>query len=124
MNFKYLTQALRYAFLPTMIVLFLLCLGFFSINNAVNFLISNNGLAITVRLFLAIAELTLIYFLYRYYEKKGIINSGVPTNENNKTHVSSYTHIRDIKEGWKAADTYYWYPTANPNVIVIERKTD
>lgn len=122
MKTKYLFQALRFACLPTLSVLMLLFFGFFSISKTLEFISSNDGLAIAIRVLLFIAEVGLILSMYDYYKKIGereeVLGSGEKSGVG--INVSSRTYVHDIGH-WSYDDKFIMYATTNKDMVLIER---
>lgn len=81
MDFKILGKAMGYMFMPTLGVLLMLLVGFFDPIAMWNFIKSDNGWAIVIRVVLFLAETGLIYVMYQHFLKKDII-------ENAETYIS------------------------------------
>lgn len=79
MKVKAFMMALKFACLPTLSLLVLLFFGFFSISKTIDFISSNNGWAIFLRIFCVILEIALIWFMYNKYLKEECIKSGGKT---------------------------------------------
>lgn len=122
MNIKVLAKALRFACIPTLSVIVLLFCGFFSISKTIDFLQSNNGWAIALRIILAIGEITLIVVMYRQYLKEDIKENALNKYKRTETkQVSYHNSIREILKG-KDDDYYYIFDTEDSNIKIIERE--
>lgn len=120
MKIKYLFQALKFACLPTLSILVLLFCGFFSISKTIDFISSDSGWAIALRVLLVIAEIVLIIVMYLQYEKEGIFEEGGSRRKNGYT-ISSGRSVSDLGAGWRYNDIFKSYSTSNDNIIIIER---
>lgn len=121
-NLKILGRAMGFMFLPTLGILTLLLVGFFDPVAMWNFVKSNDGLAVFVRVILFIAELVLVVILYKRYEKEEMIKN----INNDKDHlrsrkISSSTVVYDLFEQGSYRDSHRIYRTSDDNVIVVER---
>lgn len=119
MNVTALTKALKFACLPTLSLLALLFFGFFSITKTIEFIASDNGWAIFLRIVAFLAEVFLILYFYEEYKKEEIINGIKATN---KGSISSYKEIYKIKNYWSSSDIYIVYETEDSNTVIIKRK--
>jgi hypothetical protein len=138
MNWKVLLKAMKFSLLPTLLTFTLLFLGFMSFTDAFNFLTSNNGWSIFVRISLFIAEMSLIFYMYKRYEidylnelkiqeekerKAKKLNSmtelPVKIFPNSSISYPDYKELRDIFE----CETGYFkfYKTDNDNYILLQR---
>lgn len=119
MKTKYLMQAMRFACLPTLSVLMLLFFGFFSISRTLAFISSNEGLAIAIRVVLFIAEVVLVYIMYKHYEKEDIrIQTGC---DNNGRSISGRKNIYEIFGSEYYDSMFKVYNTNNEDIITVER---
>ena len=123
-NWKIFAKDISFMFLPTVSVLSLILIGFFSWTKFVVFITSDSGWAVFLRIVLAILEIVFVYLMYQYYLKQEIINNGVTnkgniiTNiKNDYTYEYKYFKNRDRIPG----ESYRSYSTANDNIIVLER---
>lgn len=126
MNYKALIKALQFACIPTISVLILLCFGFFSITKVLDFISSDNPLAIALRIILFIAEILLIWWMYDKYNTEDIRNS-LLNNENNNLVTKSFTYSTYIGSAFPNSNhndsdyRYISYHTENKNRILIEK---
>jgi hypothetical protein len=124
-NYKILLKALSFMFLPTLSVLSLILVGFFSWSKFVSFITSDSGFAMFIRIALALGEIFFVYLLYRHYEKEEILNNEVE----NKGRI--------IKEGGYSDNEYQYfkmydrlnhkfrsYATSNSDLVILERYKD
>ncbi len=130
MKTKYLLQALKFACLPTLSVLVLLFVGFFSVTKPLAFISSDNGFAIALRVLLVIAELSLVYYMYKMYEEEDKKQELLKINNENKENLtkgntgkSLYYNESVYKLGkkWTNDDNYLMYETELENMIIVER---
>lgn len=123
MNFKILMQALKFACLPTISILTLLFFGFFSIDKTIEFIASDNGWAIALRVILVIAEIALVWIMYDYYLdiaiKEKLFDS--PESKLKGQKVSWNESTYNLFQG-DSSDAYIKYKTSKENYILIERK--
>ena len=125
MNRKALFMALRFAFLPTAVVILLMMFGLFSITKVFEFISSSHGGAIAIRIALFILEVGLIVFMYEYYKKKLIFEGTIKeplSNKNNGKSISYSEYARDLFRSGNSSDGYTKYTTEDPNLVIIERK--
>lgn len=124
METKYLFQALKFACLPTLSILTLLFFGFFDIAKTIEFISSDNGWAIALRVFLVIAEMLLIYGMYDYYKTEGDkkeIRERTGLTDNDKGNYVSYsTSIYHLHENWGSQCNYKAYIKSD-DIVLIER---
>jgi hypothetical protein len=119
MNTKSLAKALKFACLPTLSLLLLLFFAFFSISKTVEFISSDDGLAITLRIVAFVAEVVLIGYYYAVYVKEEIIKGNTTTS--GKRSVSGRSDLCDLENNWRGNDDYYVHKTESPNIVYIER---
>jgi len=125
MNFKILSKAMGFMFLPTFGVLTMLLVGFFDPIAMWNFIKSNDGWAITIRIFIFIAEVSLITTMYFQYLKEDIKKQFMTgeTPVKSSRNVDSYTDVKDLFNNRNSNDKYIGHSTENKNLILIERKS-
>lgn len=124
MNKTALFKALRFAFLPTAVVLLLMMFGFFSITKVFDFISSSHGGAIAIRILLFVLETVLIVVMYHYYLKKLIFEGAIKNPELEMisgTYQSSSEYIRHLFKDGSSSDKYTKYTTKDDNIIVIKR---
>lgn len=122
MKTKYLFKALKFACLPTLSVLILLFFGFFSISKTIDFISSDSGWAIFLRVLLVLLELALVIIMYHHYkdtdfDKQEIPNMCATEGKERYRSLGLYELFSDCNNG----DKYYSYKTEENNVIVIKR---
>jgi hypothetical protein len=124
MNKTALFKALRFAFLPTAVVLLLMMFGFFSVTKVFEYISSNHGGAIAIRIILFILESALIYGMYEYYVKQLNLEN-VKKNykqADGSVSVGYSTWTRDLFDDGKSENKYLKYKTEDPDVIIIQKK--
>lgn len=130
MKIKYLFQALKFACLPTISVLLLIICGFFSISKALDWISSDSGWAIALRILLVIGEIALVAVMYFNYEEEGeklekerIRRETINNNEANgeAAFIGSSRSVYEIWGGGSYNDTFTKYTTKDPNIVLIER---
>lgn len=121
MNFTALFRALKFACIPTLSVLVILFFGFFSINETLAFISSNNGWAIFIRIACMIGELVLIAYFYEKYRREEILTKYERTGNKYKIyhHTDAYQLFKD--QDYKDYK-YYSYETADSDIMIIERE--
>lgn len=119
MNMTALTKALKFACLPTLSLLLLLFFAFFSISKTIEFISSNDGLAITLRIVAFVAEVALIVYYYTVYAKEEVLKGN--TTKSRKSSISSHSDIYDIKSNWDRGDKYFIHETDSSDVVYVER---
>jgi len=132
MNFKILGKAMGYMFMPTLGVLLMLLIGFFDPLAMWNFIKSDNGWAVTVRIILFLAEIILIVVLYFTFleeweeEQKTIAKEKALKGEGkNPNIIADLTYRNEIRQLFKNVndrDLYHQYKTESEDVMIIERK--
>lgn len=65
-----LLKAISFMLLPSLVILGVILIGFFNWTNFVNFMTSDSGWAIFVRLLMIVLELVLVCIMYQYYDEK------------------------------------------------------
>lgn len=121
MKLKAFMMALKFACLPTLSLLVLLFFGFFSISKTIDFISSNNGWAIFLRILSVIIEIALIWFMYNKYLKEECLKSGGKTvSAGHKTSANNeICHI--FGDSRYTKNEYSLHKTDHPDVIVIKR---
>lgn len=119
MNVTALTKALKFACLPTLSLLALLFFGFFSITKTIEFIASDNGWAILLRIVAFLAEVFLVLYFYDKYKTEEILEGNI--NIFNKTKYNSTKELYKLKDSWSSSDNYYVYDTNDSNVVCIKR---
>lgn len=127
MNLKILFKAMSFMFLPTLGVMLLLLVGFWSVTDLWKFITSDTGGAITIRILLFIAECGLVIGMYFYYldeyTKEQLLKGDVKNKP--KKPASGISYIEDVFfNGRMRGSKYYIYGTENSNLILIERIKD
>jgi amino acid permease len=126
-KYKILLKAISFMFLPTLSVLSLILIGFFSWSKFVTFITSDSGFAMFIRIALAIGELVFVYFLYEHYEKQEFINN-VEDNKGNiikeikNDYIYEYNYFKNPNR--KSGESYRSYATPNDDIIILERYKD
>lgn len=123
-NYKILLKALGFMFLPTVSVLSLILIGFFSWSKFISFITSDSGFAMFIRVTLAVAELIFVYLLYQHYEKQEVINNaetskGEIIKDRKNDYYSEYTYFKNPNR--QTGESYRSYATSNDNIIILER---
>ncbi len=125
MKAKYLFQALKFACLPTLSVLTLLFFGFFNIRKTLDFIGSDNGWAVFLRILLVILEIALIVIVYYHYEQKGILedikkNAGNAVDDKGIS-ISYHDSIYNLFTGQSSNHKFYLHRTDNENISIVTR---
>lgn len=124
-NIKILFKAMSFMFLPTLAVLTLLLVGFFDPIAMWTFIKSNSGGAVTIRIILFLAEISLVWHFYYKYQQEDIILEAQKDVEEFlkgrpfKTMRASYD-LEDIKSHWRSSDSCEIYNTPNKNIVIIK----
>lgn len=127
MNFKILGKAMSFLFLPTLGVLLLLLVGFWDPIALWNFIKSNSGGAIFVRVLLFIIETGLVITMYFYYldkdEREQALNDDVGSKKAEKRRIHKSNYIENAYPDTSSGKSYdFWvYPTSSQDIIMIER---
>lgn len=123
MNLRLILKAMSFMFLPTLGVLVILLVGFFDAAAMWDFIKSNNGWAIFVRVTLLLAEIILVIVLYYYYqeqEEKELVLSG-EGNKMFKTNASYDTELQKLFSGSVSyRDKFKIYDTKIENIKIVE----
>jgi len=123
MKIKILAQALKFACLPTLSVLLLLFFGFFSISKTIDFIASDNGFAIALRVIVVILEIVLVYFMYMHYAKIEVLKNGTNNLEDKYSYeISRNDYVKSLFKSDNYSDEFYVYESEYPNIKIIERK--
>lgn len=122
-NYKILLKALGFMFLPTVSVLSLILIGFFSWSKFISFITSDSGFAMFIRVALAVAELIFVYLLYQHYEKEEILKNPDTIKTGNKIKNSDYNSYEYNYFGMstRGDSKFSSYKTSNPDIIILER---
>lgn len=113
-------KALKFVCVPTFALLLLLFFAFFSITEALNYITSSNGMAITLRIVAFLAEVILFVVMYdKYKTEETIKNAGA---EGYGKRVSGESYIKNIfEDGYDHyRNDFKYYITKDPSVIVIK----
>lgn len=121
MKLKAFMMALKFACLPTLSILVLLFFGFFSISRTIEFISSNNGWAIFLRILSVIIEIALIWFMYEKYLKEETLKSAGKNVSSGKQIVSNERIYECFNDTYNSANKYYLHKTEHPDIIVIQR---
>ncbi len=124
-NYKVLLKAIRFMFLPSCSILFVIFIAFFSFTDFLNFITSKSVLAIIIRILLVIAEAYFTYCMYKYYLKMEIIENGNISNLKNiikEEYPSGASVYEFFKDKVYNIHTYNSYITESDDVIIVERK--
>lgn len=125
-RYKSLMRAIQFAFLPTISLLLLLFFGFFSIEKTINFITSDNGWAIAIRIVAFLAEIVLIWTLYHDYaeeEKQEELIQKVTSNiedasDQNWISISPSREMYMLSRDWGSRDTYKYIPIDTNHALV------
>ena len=123
MKLRAFTKALQYAFLPTASILLLLFFAFFDVSKTINFITSNSGVAIALRVIAFIAEATLVTIFYFRNLKELSIKEGKNFNRSDTFLRDCYSSdAKHYFTNGTSQDDYSLHKTDHPNVVVIVRK--
>lgn len=122
MNLRVLGKAMGFMFLPTLGVLLMLVVGFFDPMAMWNWIKSNDGWAIAVRILLFLAETGLVVVMYFYYLEKDAKDGALKGTKGQPAYVSrSYrTELREIFHNASSDDHFKIFDTESSNIKVIE----
>lgn len=122
MKVKAFMMALKFACLPTLSLLVLLFFGFFSISKTIDFIASNNGWAIFLRIFSVIVEIALVWFMYNKYLKEESLKTAGKSVATG-TRISNQDRIFECFGDTYSnnLNNYYLHRTEHSDVIVIKR---
>ena len=116
-----LLKALKYAFIPTLLLIVVTLLTTLSFEKTYQFFMSPNSNI--VRLCVIIIEVFLFYFLYVKYNKEQVLKDAI--NDKNLTRgetiKDSYTWASNFFSHDSYGDTYTLFKTEDRDVIVIKR---
>lgn len=131
MKTKYLFQALKFACLPTLSVLLLIVCGFFSITKALDWISSDSGFAIALRIILVLAEIALVVIMYFNYEEEGeeqakklakeqLLNNPSPSNNGNV--ISNRREVCELfgRSNYNDTSTYTLFTTKDSNILMLQ----
>lgn len=129
MNYKNLYKAMRFMFLPTLVMFSLLLVGFWSVAGFWNFITSDSPGAVIVRVALFTIEIMVVAMMYLEYQKDDEIRntaSGIigESGDNIKTHEKTIEKNSAICNAFTEinyGDTVQIFSTTNPNIKVIKR---
>jgi len=121
MNLKVLGKAMGFMFLPTLGVLLMLVVGFFDPIAMWNWIKSNDGWAIFVRIVLFLLETGLVVVMYFYYldeetKKQAFDGKGAKNGERR----NSRTEICDLYRTATSRDAFRVFETENANIRIVE----
>lgn len=122
-NYKVLLKAISFMFLPTISILFVVFIGFFSITDFINFITAKSGGAIFLRVVLVLVEIIFVYVMYKHYYKLDVIkNKDNYIKEGNVIKNQSSTYVeRFFKSENSIGLKFKSYATDNENIVVIEK---
>lgn len=122
MKLKAFTKALQYAFIPTAALLILLFFAFFDVSDTIDFISSNQGGAIALRIIAFVLEVVLVTILYFRNLKEIIVEEGIKNLKSKRKAIYPNSDMRDLLQGSRD-DDYYVYDTDHPKMKIIERVT-
>ena len=119
MNLKCFYKALRFTFLPTLAVLLLLLVGFWSVSDLWNFIVSGSAGAVIVRIILFLAEAGLAVYMYFHYLEKEMLNDVEAGSLQNTVRYDNYAQncFKDLECYGKKIEVYN---TESPKIKVIK----
>ncbi len=125
-NYKVLLKAISFMFLPTISILFVVFIGFFSITDFISFITAKSGGAIFLRVVLVLAEIIFVCVMYNHYYKLDVIkNKDNYIKEGNIINYTTSTYVeRFFKSGNSSGRKFKSYATDNENIVVIEKVLD
>ena len=130
MNGKILLKAMKFSLLPTLLTFTLLFLGFMSFEKAFDFLTANDGWSIFVRISLFIAEICLIFYMYKRYEKTYLKELEIKEKEKKLENLpikseksgKSIPHYCEVKEFFPSRTGYVEVlKTDNENYVLLKK---
>jgi hypothetical protein len=122
-NYKVLLKAISFMFLPTISILFVVFIGFFSITDFISFITAKSGWAIFLRVALVLAEIIFVCLMYKHYYKLDVIkNKDNYIKKGNVIKNTSSTYVeRFFKSDTSNGYNFKSYATDNDNIVVIEK---
>lgn len=115
-----LLKALKYAFIPTLLLIVITLLTTLSFEKTYQFFMSPDS-SIT-RLCIIIIEALLFYFLYVKYDKERILKDAI---SDKNTHIgeekSRYINLYELFPHNTYSDKYTIFETGNRDIVVIKR---
>lgn len=96
MNYKILARALKFAFLPTLSVFVCIWFAVLSVTDVFQFLLSDSGWAIAMRIFLLIVEVAIVAYMYFYYLKEEKIKEGLRSEDGWEVKGDTGDYVRDV----------------------------
>ncbi len=122
MKTKALLRALKFVCLPTASLLLLLFFGFFSITKTIDFISSDSGWAIFLRVIVFLGEIGLVVYLYLIYLKEETKNEIIKkANGLTKENVYADKRTRDLFYNASYSDEYVKHTTESKDIIIVER---
>jgi hypothetical protein len=122
MNKNAAFKALKFVCLPTLALLLLLFFAFFSITEALNYITSSNGVAITLRIAAFLAEVIVFIVMYDKYRLEEVVKNAGANGIGERIDSSSYArHL--FEEGHNSSNNQYRvHRTEDPSVIILSSK--
>lgn len=121
MKVKAFMMALKFACLPTLSLLILLFFGFFSISKTIDFIASNNGWAVFLRILCVVMEIVLIWFMYdKYLKEESLKTAGKIVSSGDEVRMDKEI-CRCFGDTYNSKNKYYVHRTEHSDVIVIKR---
>lgn len=115
MNYKILLKAMGLMFLPTLSVLFIMLVGFFDFTAMKDFITSNSGWAIFLRILLVLLEVVCVVYLYLHYSKEDLIKNPKKNGPESSLYEFGQKLTRDQQYKSKV------YKTTLSNLFLIEK---
>ena len=120
MNTKILLKSLKFSLLPTLITFSLLLLGFMSFENALAFLTAQTFWPIVVRILLFVAEIVLIFIMYKHYEEEEF-RQNITTDDKKGDRISYSSYVGNLFDSFSSSrDELKVYKTKNSKLLLIE----
>lgn len=124
MNIKLLIKAMSFMFIPTLSVLLMLLVGFFDPIALWQFIKSDSGWAILIRVLLFVIEIGLVAIMYYRYEEEEEMNK-LKENPELSGDVRKRNYSDSLYELFGTRDgKFISHRTAKSNFILIERKPE
>jgi len=121
MNLKVLGKAMGFMFLPTLGVLLMLVVGFFDPIAMWNWIKSNDGWAIAVRIIIFLLETALVIVMYFNYLEDEVKRAALGGKDVAKSGISrsARTELYQLFSG-TSSDEYTVFDTESSNIKVVQ----
>lgn len=120
MDYKILAKALKFAFLPTLSVFVCIWFAVLSVTDVFQFLLSDSGWAIAMRIFLLVVEVAIIAYMYFYYLEEEKIKEGLRSEDGWQERGTNKSQIYEVTR-WEYSNEKIKIKKIDSETVIIKK---